>query len=222
MTKKITFSSLLIWNLYTTETWIRGYFCLFLQPFPGSCQVPGRGFSAGNYGFIFLFQEGFVKCAPSHAGYSHRVEEVRSSLAALEGLESKKIKLSWLLERKEATVLQLQHLPCAQHTPGIASVCIQAQCAAPELSFLSYVPAKSLCLVFVTLWDTSGTVCASGQGLGKSKSSFSGAFNPLLCASPGILECLVVFLKLSWFQLKRGDTGFWGKRETFTFSLWAL
>lgn len=45
---------------------------------------------------FFLLQEGFVKSAPSdaaRAGYSHGVEEVRSSLAALEGLEGKKTKL---------------------------------------------------------------------------------------------------------------------------------
>lgn len=87
-------------------------------------------FSEGNYGFFPPFFRR-VLVNPACAGYSHGVEEVRSSLAALEGLKSKKTNLSWLLERKEATVLQLQHLPFSQDTPGIPSVSIQAQCAAP-------------------------------------------------------------------------------------------
>lgn len=79
---------------------------------------------------------------PACAGYSHGVEEVRSSLAALEGLKSKKTKLSWLLERKEATDLQLHTCPFHRTHLEFPSVSIQAQCAAPQLSFLSSVPAK--------------------------------------------------------------------------------
>lgn len=57
---------------------------------------PRQTFYEENYGFFSFFQRGFVKSAPSdaaRAGYSHGVEEVRSSLAALEGLEGKKTKL---------------------------------------------------------------------------------------------------------------------------------
>lgn len=46
--------------------------------------------------------------------------------------------------RGKRQLIQLQHLPFSQDTPGITSVLIQAQRAAQELSFLSCVPAKSL------------------------------------------------------------------------------
>lgn len=49
-----------------------------------------------------------------------------------------------------------------------------------------------------------------GAGAGEvKKTSFSGSFNPLLCTSPGTLECLVIFLKSQLISdkknLKRED-----------------
>lgn len=79
---------------------------LFLPLSPAICRklpTPRQGFSEGNWVFS-LFQEGFV-------GYSHGVEEVSSSLAALEGLQGKKTKLSWLLERKKANFSSSKSCP---------------------------------------------------------------------------------------------------------------